>query len=364
MARRRPAFGAGSGGGLGIGMTDTPDPIDEKASRDATDWLLLLQEEPDDPDVRRRFDAWRNASPAHDAAWAATRHTADAIAAAPPAYAARWLPAAAGRRTEDAASHAARPTPAANARRIGARGARRRPGLRVAALAAAACLVVVLAPDLALHLRADVVTGTAEVRTIRLDDGSTVVLAPDSAVTVRYRARERRVDLLAGEAFFEVARDAARPFAVVARDVQTTVLGTAFNVLREDGAVTVSLAHGRVHVGHDAASPPVSEALAAGQIVQVGRAGEVVRGSAPPSQIAAWRRGQLIAQDQPMAAVVDRLRRYYGGTIILTDRALADRPVTGVYNLADPVDALRGIAGAHAATVRRITPWVLLISDG
>ena len=324
-------------------MTDTPDPIDEKASRDATDWLLLLQEEPDDPDVRRRFDAWRNASPAHDAAWAVTRHTADAIAAAPPAHAARWLPAAAGGRNDT-------------------RTARRRPGLRVAALAAAACLAIVFVPDLARHLLADVVTGTAEVRTMRLDDGSTIVLAPNSAVTVRYRARERRVDLLAGEAFFEVTRDPARPFAVVARDVQTTVLGTAFNVLREDGGVTVSLAHGGVRVGHAAASPPVSEALTTGQVVRVGWAGEVARASKPPSQIAAWRRGRLIARDQPMAAVVDRLRRYYRGTIIVTDRALADRPVTGVYNLADPVDALHAIARAHAATVRQITPWVLVIS--
>ena len=65
-----------------------------------------------------------------------------------------------------------------------------------------------------------------------------------------------------------------------------------------------------------------------------------------------------------MRDVVDRLRPYFRGTIILAPSAPAGRSVTGVYNLADPVAALRGIARAQGATVSRITPWILLVSGG
>ena len=63
-----------------------------------------------------------------------------------------------------------------------------------------------------------------------------------------------------------------------------------------------------------------------------------------------------------MGTVIDGLRRYYAGRIIITDDTLATRTVTGVYNLADPLAALRGIARAQNAVVRQVTPWVLLVS--
>jgi transmembrane sensor len=61
-----------------------------------------------------------------------------------------------------------------------------------------------------------------------------------------------------------------------------------------------------------------------------------------------------------MADVVDDLRRYFAGSIVLVDADLAARRVTGVYNLADPVGALRAIVGAHGGSVRQVSPWLLL----
>jgi transmembrane sensor len=69
------------------------------------------------------------------------------------------------------------------------------------------------------------------------------------------------------------------------------------------------------------------------------------------------------AQNVPLREAVDQLRRYFGGTIVLASTSLGDRRITGAYNLADPEDALRAIAQAHGGTVRRITPWFLVISD-
>jgi transmembrane sensor len=76
--------------------------------------------------------------------------------------------------------------------------------------------------------------------------------------------------------------------------------------------------------------------------------------------VAPWLHGQIVARDRPMADVVDELRRYYGGAIVVADGTLHGRRVTGVYNLADPVAALRAIMGAHGGSVRQVSPWLLL----
>jgi transmembrane sensor len=189
-----------------------------------------------------------------------------------------------------------------------------------------------------------------------------VTLAPQSAIDIAYTPGERRIRLLAGEAFFEVTANPERPFRVAAGAVDVTVLGTDFDVRRGEDGADVSVAHGVVRVDHATADPPVAETLTAGQSVRVSWAGRAQRSGGPAERVAAWRRNQLIARDEPLGAVVDELRRYYAGKIIVTDEALAARPVTGVYNLADPVEALRGIARAQKAVVRRVTPWVLIVS--
>ena len=67
-------------------------------------------------------------------------------------------------------------------------------------------------------------------------------------------------------------------------------------------------------------------------------------------------------RDRPLAEAIDELRGYHAGFILLTDGALGARRVSGVYNLNDPVAALSAMAGAQGAVVRRLSPWVLLVS--
>ena len=98
--------------------------------------------------------------------------------------------------------------------------------------------------------------------------------------------------------------------------------------------------------------------------MRVSWAGTVVRGERAPGDIAAWRDGRLIVNDETVAAVIDRLRPHYRGVILLADGDLAGRSVTGVYSLADPLAALRTIGQTHRAKVRRITPWMVVISGG
>lgn len=324
-------------------MEGEPISARKRASREATEWSILLHDDSDDADLRRRFDTWRAANPLHAEAWSATERASGLAAEALPAFAHEW-PAQAERLPDT----------------LPAKRSARRPAWFVPAVsfALAAAAAFVAAPVVLLRLQADHIADTAEVRTIPLEDGSEVTLGPASAIAVAYQAAERRVKLLEGEAFFAVKPDPLRPFRVEARAVEASVLGTSFDVRLDEGAVTVAVAEGKVRVT-GAATP---ELLGAGQTVRVDRAGLGTRGSEPPEMVSAWRHGQLYLQNRALGEAVDDLRRYFPGSIVIADLGLAGRPTTGVFNLGDPEEALRGMAQAHGATVRRVTPWLLIVS--
>lgn len=283
------------------------------------------------------------ASPLNEAAWSRTERASRLADKVLPAYEREWE---------------------ALARQTAARPPRGQPPLRRwmvvgTALALAACIALVVGPALILRLQADYRTETAELRGVELQDGSEVTLAPGSAIAVSYGAAERRVHLLKGEAFFAVKPNPDRPFRVAARSVTASVLGTSFDVRLDDKAVVVAVQEGRVRVDVDAATAT----LQAGQAARVTAGGQLRTSSEPPDLVAAWRQGKLYLKNRALGDAVEELRRYFNGTIIVADTSLVDRPTTGVFNLADPEEALRGIAEAHGARVRRITPWVLVLSS-
>jgi len=312
---------------------------EDDATEAAAQWLIALEENPDDADLRARFEAWRAASPANASAWANTADVYELIGA--PAYAAH-------REQREAAKVVPLPR-------------RRRTSWALAGAALAACMAWLFVPGLLVELRADHVTATAELREITLDDGSIVQLAPGSAIEVRY-GRDREVALLKGEALFTVTPDQARPFRVTAGGVETTVLGTVFDVRRFAEDVAVSVTEGMVNVALVNGVPPVSERLRPGDTVRVGADRTVARDVVSPSEVAAWRRGQIVARSLAVSDVVEELRRSFAGAIVLVDGSLGAKRVTGVYNLNEPEAALRAAAGVHGGTVRRVSPWLLVVS--
>ena len=343
---------------------------EKQASREATEWMILLKDDPDDAALHTAFEAWLSKSPVHVSAWQDMQRASKAMDRAVPVFADKWQPMLADMRGERGGpsvstpvSQNARPEASRFASYLGARHIGRRQVVAFGAVAAAACLMLaVVGPDLLRNLRSDYATGTAETRTVRLADDSMVTLAPESAISVVYTPGDRQIRLLAGEAYFDVSPNPDRPFQVGVEAVTVTVLGTAFDVRRGADETDIAVSHGVVRVDTAAGNPPVTETLTAGQAVRISWSGHSKRGDSPVQQVAAWRQNQLIARDEPLGIVVDQLRRYYTGKIIVTDDALAAQSVTGVYNLADPVEALRGIARAQNAVVRRITPWLVVVS--
>ncbi len=345
-------------------MTGASDNDAHRADEEAVEWVILLREEPDDADVRTRFDAWLAASPANARAWADTAHAYDRAGDTRPVYSSPVRPA------EQRPVLPQGPVPYTPHRRGKARrttapaAARRLPRRRtLIAGAAAAGLAIVAAPSLMLRAEADHLTGTGELEKVTLADGSVARLAPGSAIAVAYAANHRQVRLLKGEAWFDVRHDAARPFYVDAKGVTTTVLGTAFDVRLDSEGVTTELARGRVRVDYSRAAPPVSEQLMPGQTVRVAFDGVVTRDTRPVDQVAAWRNRQIAVRNRPATEVIDALRPWYSGVIIVRGDGFARQRVTGIYNAADPVEALKGLTQAYGGSVSTVTPWLIVLSS-
>lgn len=299
---------------------------------EAADWLLRIEAAPDDPAVRAGLRAWVDADPTHADAF----HRIERMWHIAGGLAARGI-------------HTRK------------RPVYRRPGFVGAVTALAACLVLALFPTFNLHLRADHMTSTGEVRAVTLADGSIVTLGAGSAIAVNYEQDNRRVELLRGQAFFDVFSMPSRPFSVDAAGVRATVTGTKFAVRSGVDDVEVALAEGGVNVQR-IDNQEASLRLAPGDRAVVAHDGApVTAASVSVDEIAAWRAGRLIVRDETLAEVIDTLDRYYPGMIVITDAALARKRITGNFDLMHPAEALDAAVRAQKGAVTRVTPYLSVV---
>lgn len=325
--------------------------MDDSVYRQASDWLIRLREAPADDNVQEQFDAWLDRDPDHVRAWIAVSDVFDTIGETRPELEVRWRDA-----VEPLMAVAPRRT---TRRMLRPQGMRRR---HVLSGAVAAGLLAWMTPSVLLRLQSDYVTGAGEIEAVQLADGSAVRLGPNSAIAIDYKRGTRTVRLLAGQAWFDVKRDPGAPFRVEAGEVRTTVLGTGFDVRRLGGFTAVSVGHGRVRVEDRKALPGASRDLTAGQWVRVQADHRLESGVDNPAMLGAWREASVIARNRSIADVIEELRPWYGGRIVVLGSALGRKRVDGVYDAHDPVRALRALVGQAGGKVRRITPWLIVIS--
>lgn len=168
--------------------------------------------------------------------------------------------------------------------------------------------------------------------TLRLGDGSEVLLGPETELRfpARFRGRSREV-VLRGSAYFDVSRDERRPFIVRAAGTVTQVLGTRFIVRAYEGDadVEIAVAEGRVAVRRDSAPEMEAAVVTEGQLARVPETGaaEVVR-DADIDALFGWTEGRVVFNDRPLAQVVRELERWYGRRIRIAEPAVGARRVT------------------------------------
>lgn len=199
-------------------------------------------------------------------------------------------------------------------------------------------------------------TGKAEIREIELPDGSLLTLGAASAIDLAFTEGERRVILREGEAFFDVRRDEERPFLVQARSTLVRVLGTRFDVNLGSDIVDIAVLDGRVEViraaGPDIRDDDIKHVLTAGQRVAAGHAGPVRPVETIDAEnVAAWRRGELILIDRPVAEIIADLNRYSEAPIILARPGVADLELTLGIHVDDIPRGVRLLATSLDLTV-------------
>lgn len=174
----------------------------------------------------------------------------------------------------------------------------------------------------------EIITGSGQRTTIELSDGSRVLLAPESKLTIpeNFGSRTRAIRV-EGEVYVTAAQDAERPFIVKTGDVETRVLGTRFSVRKyqEDSVVRVAVLDGRVTVS--------DAVVGAGDVARVVPSGVVtVQAEMNVDRYLGWSKGILNFDDQPLSQVARELGRTYGVRIILEDSTLKDEKITATFD--------------------------------
>lgn len=206
----------------------------------------------------------------------------------------------------------------------------------VAALAVAAALTFVLvrsrshSPATSSAAGKHYAAGVAKIDSVRLADGSLVILGPQSTLDLpgTFGVGDRTV-VLTGDAYFDVRHDATRPFRVRAGSAVIEDIGTTFTI-ESDAAVmaTVSVVSGSVRLSRaDSSTTPV--VLEAGDRGSLGATGDarVERNVLRPEDTA-WISGRLAFRDAPLSRVAAEMERWYGVKVHIADPTLLGRRVT------------------------------------
>jgi transmembrane sensor len=174
-------------------------------------------------------------------------------------------------------------------------------------------------------------TQVGEQRSVQLADGSVVRLDTNSRIRVRLSGSERQIDLLEGQALFEVAHDASRPFRVHADAMTVTALGTVFDVRLDGGSARVVLVEGKVKVeapgGSDQVLLPNQTARTSGQ----GAKTQLIDAAVATS----WAEGRLIFSNTPLQAAVAEVNRYLTDKIEIDAPGTVQTPISGVFRAGD-----------------------------
>jgi transmembrane sensor len=221
-------------------------------------------------------------------------------------------------------------------------------------------------------------TAAGERQEFKLAEGSRVTLDADSELHVELTPERRSLRLTRGEAYFNVAKNARRPFTVRAGNAQVRAVGTAFNVRMSEDRTVVAVTEGKVEVTSDSvpvATPSMTDRAAhskvptpvvnkhatpivlaaqvsAGQAVSyVSHAGLSELPAAEASLATTWLKGRRQYRNEPLRYVLADVDRYTGKQIAIADTATGDLQFTGTLDL-DYSDAwLKGLAVALPVTI-------------
>lgn len=221
-------------------------------------------------------------------------------------------------------------------------------------------------------------TDRGERREVVLADGSLVQIDPESRLRVRFEEHARRVVLDSGRALFHVAKNLDRPFLVEADATTVRAVGTAFGVERRAQGVIVTVSEGKVAIESRGAvatrAPqrmPVAVESAEPRIFLTANEQVAVSsgGSAAPirkvdsARALAWAEGRLNFENASIREVVAQFNRYNSIQLHVEDEELARRPISGVFNAANPESFIAFIEATTSVRVKRTSDGDIVIAS-
>jgi len=347
---------------------------DDATHREAADWFARLHSGDVPPETRRAFEDWLHSDITHKRAYQEFEQI----------Y--RDLDLVAVEALRDEVTSPARSGRIESwARTLG--GWVKRPQvIGGIALAAVALIAVYLPSQMPVESTAiqtadashQISTAVGEIRDITLPDGSLVTLGAKSRIEVNFELDRREVRLLDGEAFFEVASNAERPFFVAAQDTVVRVVGTKFDVKRSAEIVHVAVLEGIVEVmkadGADKIADVIAKDSIEKQVLTAGERVSAARRVALPKtrqveqfEPGAWRRGRLAYEDASLAEIVADLNRYHDRPIRIGAPQLGDMRSTLAFQTSDIDQVLQVLEAIHPVDVKRLSTGevvILAATDG
>lgn len=325
--------------------------VTAEIAAEAAAWIASLHGPDRSQEMEDDFRAWQKLSPAHREAF---EKMTDIWQAIPGTQAAQAFARATERENQSV-----RRTRSAAWRWAGAAGL----GLLVAASA-------VLFQQW--RERYHYVTAIGEQRSIVLEDGTRLLLNTATDARIDFSSKQRTVEVNAGEALFEVAKDASRPFVVRVAGNEVVAVGTVFSVRFTDGPkkvdeLTVTLIEGQVDVrqtagGGGGRAPQQAVKLKPGDRL-------TLQHSTHPTELAvesrldrpnmdgvtAWQRREAVFDATPLADAVAEFNRYSRTQIVLSnDVSEAKHLISGVYRTGDSEAFAHGVAMLYGLKVREV----------
>ncbi|WP_206239926.1 FecR family protein [Novosphingobium terrae] len=180
-------------------------------------------------------------------------------------------------------------------------------------------------------------TRLGEIRRVPLADGSVMTMNSNTDLAVRLEEHARSVNLHQGEAWFEVAKDAQRPFVVTSGQVKARAVGTAFSVRRRDAGVEVLVTEGVVEAWSGSEQQRIR--LAAGERLLMTDNARIHYGSDQKGDVEralAWRSGMIRLSGTTLADAADEFNRYNKRQLLVTDPEVAGEQMAGQFRFNDP----------------------------
>jgi transmembrane sensor len=199
-------------------------------------------------------------------------------------------------------------------------------------------------------------TQFGEQLSVLLDDGSRVTLNTASKIEVTLRKNHRMVRLVQGEALFEVAHDASRPFDVSTGNAVLRAVGTQFDVDVRPSQTTVTVVEGvvaMVHGGGGGSQHAELPTLAAADRVVITAAGPgTTEHGVHVSAAIAWMQRQLVFEHRPLGEVAEEFNRYNRDRITIESAELQGQEITGVFQSNDAASFVSFLSGIPGVVIR------------